>query len=82
MLLAFSYLQNGYIEDGEILLQSTITIMIDSIKSKYTDYESIHVLICVIYNEYMYKNDENDIMHKWFLELTNKLYGAFYEHKY
>ena len=82
MLLAFSYLQNGYIEDAEILIQSTIDTIIDSIKLKYTDYKSIHVLICGIHNEYMYKNDENEIMHKWFLELTNKLYGAFYDHKY
>lgn len=82
MLLAFSYLQNGYIEDAEILIRSTIDTIIDSIKLKYTDYKSIHILICSIHNEYMYKNDENEIMHKWFLELTNKLYGAFYDHKY
>ena len=24
----------------------------------------------------------NDIMHKWFLELINKLYRAFYDHEY
>ena len=33
-------------------------------------------------NKYVYKNDDNKIMHKWFLESANKLYGAFYENRY
>jgi len=82
MLLAFSYLQNGHIEDAEILIQSLISSLVDSVKLKNTDYKTIHNLIINIHNEYMYKNEDNDIMHKWFLELTNNLYGAFYDHKY
>jgi len=82
ILLAFSYLQNGYIEDAEILIQSTIDTIIDSIKLKNTDYKTIHALIISVHNEYMYKNTDNDVMHKWFLELTNKLYGAFYDYKH
>jgi len=82
MLLAFSYLQNGYIEDAEVLIQSLVDSLTDSIKLKNTDYKTIHTLIISIHNEYMYKNADNDIMRKWFLELTNKLYGAFYDHEY
>jgi hypothetical protein len=82
MLLSFSYLQNGYIEDAEILIQPTINAIVDSIKQQDMDYKSIHLLICDIHNQYVYKNDDNKIMHKWFLESANKLYGAFYEHRY
>ena len=81
MLLSFSYLQNGYIDDAEILIQPTTNAIVDSIKQQDMDYKSIHLLICDIHNQYMYKNDDNDIMHKWFLESTNRLYGAFDEHK-
>jgi hypothetical protein len=82
ILLAFSYLQNGYIKDAEILMQSTIDTIFKSIKSNNTDYKTIHTLIISTHNEYIYKNVDNDVMHKWFLELTNKLYGAFYDHKH
>jgi hypothetical protein len=80
MLLSFSYLQNGYIDDAEILIQPTINAIVDLIKRQNTDYKSIHLLICDIHNQYMYKNDD-EIMYKWFQESTNRLYGAFYEHK-
>jgi len=82
ILLAFSSLQNGYIEDAELLIQSTIDTIVKSIELNNTDYKTIHTLIISIHNEYIYKNFDNEVMHKWFLELTNKLYGAFYEHKY
>jgi hypothetical protein len=81
MLLSFSYLQNGYIDDAEILIQPTINAIVDLIKQQDMDNKSIHLLICDIYNQYMYKNDDNEVMYKWFQESTNRLYGAFYEHK-
>jgi hypothetical protein len=81
MLLSFSYLQNGYIEDAEILIQPTINTIVDLIKLQDSDYKSIHLLICDIHNQYMYKNDDNKVMYKWFEESTNRLYGAFHEHK-
>ena len=82
MLLSFSYLQNGYIDDAEILIQPTINAIVDLIKQQNTDYKSIHLLICDIHNQCMYKNNDNEVMDKWFLESTNRLYGAFYENRY
>ena len=82
MLLSFSYLQNGYIDDAETLIQPTINAIVDLIKQQNTDCKSIHLLICDIHNQYMYKNNDNEVMDKWFLESTNRLYGAFHENRY
>ncbi len=73
--LSFSYLQNGYIEEAEEILKPTIDFMINEIKDGNISYQSVRSLIIALDEEY---EPENDIGHAWKLELSNKLYGAFY----
>ena len=73
--LSFSYLGNGYLEEAEEIFKPTIDFMINEIKDGNISYQSVRSLIMALDEEY---EPENDIGHAWKLELSNKLYGVFY----
>ncbi len=73
--LSFSYLQNGYLKEAEEIFKPTIDLIVDEIKDGNISYQLVRSLIMALGEEY---ETENDIGHSWELELSNKLYGAFY----
>ncbi len=74
--LAFSYQRNGYHKEAEEIFKSTIDFIIGKIKAGEKDYQAVRSLIIALGEDY---DMEEDNSCSWYLELTNRLYGAFYK---
>ena len=73
--LAFSYQRNGYYEEAEQIFEPTIDLIVAKIKAGKKDYQAVRSLIISLEEDYDMEDDNSDF---WYQELTNRLYGAFY----
>jgi len=77
--LAFSYNRNGYYDEAKEIFYPTVKFISDKIKAEKKDYQSVRSLLISLDEEYDTDRDDKNFI--WKLELSNKLYGAFYNDK-
>ena len=77
--LAFSYQIHGYPKEAEEILYPTVEYILDKIKSGGKEYQVVKSLIEDLDKVYDFESD--DMCFTWKLELSNRLYGVFYENR-